>query len=219
MTTSGDAINAYIATTSPMDEGLEAARADAAEFDLSVPDSATGEALKLLASLATGWSRASNEVAQCIAVTPALGVVGLHLFAGMPENGHLSCIDPDTEHQRLAKEAFRGAGYGPRRYRFLPARALDVMERLAPNSYSLIYVEAAPSDVVAIRDLALPLLNPGGVLVFPDTLLDGTIGDNTRTDRMTVAAREADAELLGTSDVTVARLPIGAGATVLHKRG
>lgn len=219
MNTSGDAVNAHIAATTAADEALEAARADAAELDLPMPDAATGEALKLLASLATAWARQDDEVPQCIAVTPASGVVGLHLFSGMPENGHLSCIDPDTEHQRLAKEAFRNAGYGPGRHRFLPARPLDVMERLAPNSYSLIYVEASPADYVAIRDLAFPLLTDGGILVFPDALLDGTVGDDTRTDRTTVAAREADLDLLATENATVARLPFGAGATVLHKIG
>lgn len=214
---STEAILAHVAATAADDEALAAARADAAELGLAVPDPATGELLALLASLAAGaGDGADGRGPQAVVVSPAAGVVGLQLLAGLPEQAHLSCIDPDTEHQRLARAALAGTAG---RHRFLPARPLDVMGRLAAGAYDLVYVDADPAELLAVREAAWPLLRPGGVLFLAGSLLDGTVGDATRHDRATVAAREADAELRGAADAVVARIPAGPGATVLRKLG
>ena len=93
-----------------------------------------------------------------LAITPAdtvqlaliggvtLAVLGLYVLAGMPDNGILTCIDPEAEHQRSAKEAFREAGYAPSRGRFLPSRPLEVMGRLANDAYQVIYADVAALD-------------------------------------------------------------------------
>ena len=62
------------------------------------------------------------------------------------------------------------------------------------------------------------LLSDGGVLIFAGVLLDGTIADESRRDRDTVAAREAEKHLLEREDAQVTRLPIGAGAVALIKK-
>ncbi|MBV7295061.1 O-methyltransferase [Corynebacterium sp. TAE3-ERU12] len=210
-----EAIRAHISATTADDEALAAARDAAAELSLPVPSPADGEALQLIAALATSSTGGGGN---CVVAAPAAGVIGIHLLAGMAENGHISCIDPDTEHQRLAKEAINGYRTGSAKHRFLPARPTDVMGRLATDSYDLIYAEVAPADLMTVRDLAWPLLRKGGVLVLGGSLLDGTIADDSRHDRVTTAARDADAELRATSGALVARMDICGGATVLHKR-
>src|SRR5699024_4278664 len=109
----------------------------------------------------------------------------------LPTSASLTAIDPEVEHQRQAKISFREAGYPASRVRFLPSRPLDVMGRLADNSYQLVYGEVSPLDLTAFVQTAWPLLVPGGVLVLPDVLLDGTLADESRRDRQTVAARDA----------------------------
>ena len=56
------------------------------------------------------------------------------------------------------------------------------------------------------------------MLIFAGVLLDGTIADESRRDRDTNAAREAEKHLLEREDALVARLPIGSGAIALIKK-
>ncbi|MDN8642826.1 O-methyltransferase, partial [Corynebacterium kefirresidentii] len=112
--TAYEALRSYIETTSEASPALSGARDHAAEYGLPVPDESTGQLLTTLTAASTG----STERPQAVAITPAANVAGLYVLAGMPDNGILTCIDPDAEHQRSAKTAFRDAGYAPSRGRF-----------------------------------------------------------------------------------------------------
>ncbi|NLZ57329.1 MAG: O-methyltransferase [Corynebacterium sp.] len=203
----------YVESTTEIDPALATAREDAAEFGLPVPDEVTGQLITTLAATTNGEGSTG-----AIAITPAAGLVGLYILRGLADGTILTCIDPETEHQRHAKATFREAGYSPSRVRFLPSRPLDVMGRLASNSYQLVFGQVSPMDLRAFFDAAWPLLRPGGVLVIADALLDGTVSDETRRDRDTVAAREADEYVRSLDDAHVARLPLGAGLTLVTKK-
>ena len=110
------------------------------------------------------------------------------------------------------------AGIRPNRQRFLPSQPLEVMDRLAADSYDLVYLDVAPAILRAAQEKAWPLLRSGGALVLTGALLDGTVADSSRTDRDTVAAREADEYMLQLDDAYVMRLPLAAGTTVLVKK-
>lgn len=211
--TAFDALSTYIETTTPADDAVDAARRDAEEFGLAVPDEATGQLLTTLAA-----ATSADESTGAIAVTPAASVVGLYLLRGLPGSASLTSIDPEVEHQRQAKRSFREAGHPSARIRFLPSRPLDVMGRLADRSYQLVYGDVSPLDLSAFVRTAWPLLIPGGVLVLPDVLLDGTLADESRRDRLTVAAREAQDYVASLEDALVTRLPLGAGMMLVTRR-
>ena len=203
----------YVESTTEIDPALATAREDAAEFGLPVPDEVTGQLITTLAAATNGEGSTG-----AIAITPAAGLVGLYILRGLANGTTLTCIDPETEHQRHAKSIFREAGYSPSRVRFLPSRPLDVMGRLAFDSYQLVFGQVSPMDLRAFIDAAWPLLRPGGVLMLADALLDGTVSDETRRDRDTVAAREADEYVRSFDGAHVARLPLGAGLTLVTKK-
>lgn len=211
--TAFDALSSYIESTTPADEVIDAARHDAGEFGLSVPDEATGQLLTALSA-----ATASPASTGAIAVTPAVSVVGLYLLRGLSDAATLTAIDPEIEHQRQAKQSFRAAGHPTGKVRFLPSRPLDVMGRLASGSYQLVYGEVSPLDLTAFITTAWPLLVPGGVLVLPDVLLDGTLADESRRDRLTVAAREAQEKLDTLEDALISRLPLGAGLVLATRK-
>ncbi|WP_238596936.1 O-methyltransferase [Corynebacterium heidelbergense] len=131
--------------------------------------------------------------------------------------GHLTCIEPEVQHQQLAKAAFGEAGVPNNCYRFLPSAPLDVVGRLASDSYDLAVAECDVRDLAALCAATLPALRPGGTLVLLDSLMDGAIADEDDRDRMVVAAREADAAIAEMGNVVVTRLPLGAGATIITK--
>lgn len=189
-------------------EALAAARADAEEYGLATPGEALGGLLSTLAASGTGGA---------VAITPAAGVVGLHILAGLPEKSTVTCIDPEADHQARAKSSFREAGFGPSRARFLPSRPLDVLGRLAASTYHLVVADVDPVDLPAVVEAAWPLLTPGGTLVLVGSLLDGTLIDDSRTDRPTLAAREADALVDALDGAVVTRLPLDSGVTLVTR--
>ena len=207
-------LNAYISsaaghsTQADLQAALDTARADASEYGLSSPGVALGSLLGTLAAVGEGGA---------VAMTPAAGVVGLHILAGLPEKSNLTCIDPEADHQARAKATFRDAGFGPSRTRFLPSRPLDVLGRLATESYHLVVADVEPVDLPAVVEAAWPLLTPGGTLVLLGSLLDGTLVDASRTDRNTTAAREADALIDTLDGALVTRLPLDAGVTLITR--
>ena len=91
------------------------------------------------------------------------------------------------------------------------------MGRLAQDSYDIAIADTPEEDLLRIVEATLPALRPGGVLVLLDSLLDGLIADSSRTDRQTVAAREADSAIREMPGVTCSRLPLGAGLTLITK--
>ena len=147
--TAFDALRSYITDTTVIDNALAAAQQDAEEFGLAAPDAAAGSLLSALAA-----SYIDEAGVGAIAVTPAAGVVGLYLLRGLGLTGTLTCIDPETEHQRQARTNFMAAGYKPNQFRFLPSRPLEVMSRLAADSYHVVYGDIRPSDYRAFIDAA-----------------------------------------------------------------
>lgn len=213
--TAYDAVTQHVNETTPVADAIAGATESAREFGIAVPDVMTGTLLTSLMQLAA--ARRTTSPAAVIA-SPAAAVVGLHLLAALDDGGVLTCIDPEIEHQSLAKKAFRDAGIRTNRQRFLPSHPREVLGRLAPGAYDLVYLDVAPSDLVSVQDQAWPLLRPGGVLIMAGALLDGTIEDPSRTDRDTQAAREADQHFLALEDATLLRLPLAAGMSVLIKK-
>ncbi|MDY6049554.1 MAG: class I SAM-dependent methyltransferase [Corynebacterium sp.] len=200
----------FILSAAPADPARDRARADAEEFGLTTPDEATGELITLLASLV-----ATEANAAAIAVTPAAGLVGLYLFRGLGDQGHVTCIDPESEHQAQARAVFHTAGFS--KFRFLPSRPLDVMERLADESYRMIVGDVDPAELPAFLDASWPLLQTGGLVVLLNSLPFVVASDDTDNTPLH-AAQAADSALAERTDAAVVRLPLGAaGMTIIRK--
>jgi predicted O-methyltransferase YrrM len=223
-----DAVRAYVDATAVVDDPLAEARTAADEYGLLTPDAMTGELLTFLAARAAASSAAgtsgtaAGEQPTAVVMSPAAGVTGLYLFAGFGESGgrnrgHVTCIDPEAAHQHLARQAFAAADIRPSAFRFLPSSPLEGVTRLAVDSYDIVVSDCPVELVAATVDAALPALRPGGVLILLDSLLDGTAADPARTDRETTAVRDTQQQLRDRTDLAVARLPLGAGATLVTK--
>ena len=116
---------------------------------------------------------------------------GLWLLSGMREDGVLTTIDIEPEHQRLAKQAFSEGGVGPSRSRLITGRAQDVLTRLADESYDLVFIDAEPADQADFVLEGIRLLRPGGVIVVHRAALGGRAGDPAANDAEVVSVREA----------------------------
>ena len=117
---------------------VAAARERAVDIGAGAVTPAVGALLSVLAKL-TG-AKAVVEVGT------GAGVSGLWLLSGMRDDGVLTTIDVEPEHQRIAKQAFTEAGIGPARTRLISGRAQEVLTRLADESYDLVFIDADPAD-------------------------------------------------------------------------
>jgi predicted O-methyltransferase YrrM len=187
----------------PEDAALSAARSRAAEVGVPCVDPVTGSLLRLLA--ATGAAKAVVELGT------GAGVSALWLLRGMAPDGVLTTVDPETEHQRLAKQSLNEAGYGSGRVRLIAGEALNVLPRLSDGAYDLVFCDAARSENLDYLAAALRLLRPGGLVVFAGALAGGRVADPAARDAEAVSLRELTKAVREQERLTPALLPVGPG--------
>jgi predicted O-methyltransferase YrrM len=185
------------------DAVLAAARDRAAEIGVGAITPAVGALLSLLAKLSGGKA--------VVEVGTGAGVSGLWLLSGMGEDGVLTTIDIEPEHQRTAKQTFADAGIGPSRTRFIGGRAEEVLTRLADESYDLVFIDADPVDQPGYVPEAVRLLRPGGVVVVHGAALGGRAGDPAAHDAEVAAVRDAARLIAEDERLTPAVIPLGDG--------
>jgi predicted O-methyltransferase YrrM len=132
----------------------------------------------------------------------------------MRDDGVLTTIDIEPEHQRLAKQAFTEAGVGPSRTRLIAGRAQDVLTRLADASYDLVFLDTGPGDQPEFVVEGVRLLRPGGVIVVHRASLGGRAGDPSVNDSDVAAVREATRIIAEDDRLTPVLIPLGDGLLV-----
>ncbi|TRW79315.1 O-methyltransferase [Mycolicibacterium sp. 018/SC-01/001] len=182
---------------------VAAARERAVDIGAGAITPAVGALLCVLAKL--------TRAKAVVEVGTGAGVSGLWLLSGMRDDGVLTTIDVEPEHQRIAKQAFTEAGVGPGRTRLISGRAQEVLTRLADESYDLVFIDAAPGDQPQFVVEGVRLLRPGGVIVLHRAALGGRAGDATAKDAEVSAVREAARLIAEDERLTPVLIPLGDG--------
>lgn len=173
-------------------------------------DSGAGAVTPAVGALLSVLARLAGAKA-VVEVGTGAGVSGLWLLSGMRQDGVLTTIDVEPEHQRLAKQAFSEAGIGPSRTRLIGGRAQEVLTRLADESYDLVFIDAEPLDQPTFVAEGVRLLRPGGAIVVHRAALGGRAGDAGATERDVAAVREAARLIAEDERLTPVLIPLGDG--------
>ncbi|MDX1875412.1 O-methyltransferase [Mycolicibacterium sp. 120266] len=209
MTSTDDAAQRAMAIVSHAEGSITEDDVTAAARERAV-DSGAGAVTPAVGALLSVLARLTGAKA-VVEVGTGAGVSGLWLLAGMREDGVLTTIDIEPEHQRLAKQAFVEAGVGPSRTRLIAGRAQEVLTRLADESYDLVFIDAAPTDQPAYVAEAVRLLRPGGAVVVHRAALGGRAGDASASDPEVSAVREAARLIAEDERFTPVLVPLGDG--------
>ncbi|MCV7229879.1 O-methyltransferase [Mycolicibacterium komossense] len=185
------------------DSVLAAARERADDIGAGAVTPAVGALLSMLARLSGGKA--------VVEVGTGAGVSGLWLLSGMREDGVLTTIDIEPEHQRIAKQGFVQGGIGPSRTRLISGRAQEVLTRLADESYDLVFIDAEPADQPDFVIEGIRLLRPGGVIVVHRAALGGRAGDPAAQDAEVAAVREAARLIAEDERFSPVLVPLGDG--------
>lgn len=161
---------------------------------------------------------ATLQARAVVEIGTGAGVSGLYLLRAMADDGVLTSIDLEVEHQRAAREAFTEEGVKPTRTRLIGGRALDVLPRLTDGAYDLVLVDADKESTPEYVEQALRLLRPGGVLAVDNALWHDRVADPARRDATTTTMRDVGRRLAEDERVLTALLPSGDGLLVGVRR-
>jgi predicted O-methyltransferase YrrM len=195
----------------PTEDDVTTAARDRARELGCVPIGPAGAATLRVLAAATG-ARAVVEVGT------GSGVSGLALLGGMTDDGVLTTVDIEGEHQRAAKEAFGEAGIATTRYRLINGSAAEVLPRLRDGAYDLVFVDADKTAYGVYFEQALRLLRPGGIMAFDNALWHDKVADPTQRDADTTTLRELCKTVRADSRLVCALLPVSDGLLVAAKR-
>jgi predicted O-methyltransferase YrrM len=194
----------------PEDEVLLAGRRRAEEVGCVPVGAGAGAVLRFLAAMLDAHA--------VVEVGTGTGVSGVWTLRGMREDGVLTTVDVEAEHQRLARETFREAGVAPNRVRLITGRALEVLPRLTDGAYDLVLIDGDKQEYTELFTEALRLLRPGGIVVFDNALWHDRVADPAQRDPDTVALREIGRLVRESEEVVPVLLAVGDGLLLARKR-
>lgn len=185
------------------DDALTGARERAAELGCVPISAGNGALLRFVARAITAR--------HVVEIGTGAGVSSLWLLRGMTDDGVLTSIDIELDHQRAARETLTAADVAQGRYRLIAGRALEVLPRLTDGAYDLVLIDADKSEYALYFEQALRLLRPGGVIAIDNALWHDRVADPAQRDAETVALRDLVTMVRAHEGLTPALVPSGDG--------
>ena len=201
-------MNSFAESFAHEDYFMQQARRNGQEISASDPTPAVGKFLKYSVNLLNAKS--------VVEIGTGSGVGGLWLLSGMPADSVLTTIDSEREHSKIAKTIFDEADIAPTRYRIITGKLIEVIGKLADNSYDLIVIRPA-LDLFDMVHESYRLLKSGGLLVIDQALSGGKVADPTQRDPESIARRDAIKVVKEDERWAASLIPIGAGVLVANK--
>jgi predicted O-methyltransferase YrrM len=201
-------MNAFAEGYAHEDYFMQLARKNGVEVGATDPTPAVGNFLKFAVQLTGAKS--------VVEIGTNSGVSGLWVLQGLPNDGVLTTIDAEREHSKIARTVFEEADIPSTKYRIITGNLIDVVGKLADNSYELIITRDA-MDLFEIVQESFRLLKSGGLLIIDQALSNGKVADSTQRDPESIARRDAIKVIKEDARWSSSVIPIGAGTLVAHK--
>jgi caffeoyl-CoA O-methyltransferase len=208
------AVDEYLLTQcTPADDVL---RDLAAETSSTFPDAAGMQISHDEGALLTMLARLTNA-RLIIEVGVFTGYSGICLARGLAPGGRLLACDVSEEWTSVAARYWKRAGLDDRiDLRIAPAA--ETLRALPSDTVvDLAFVDADKVGYSDYYELLVPLVRPGGLLVFDNVLQGGTVFDESDTRPQHVAMRALNARVLADPRVTSVMLPVRDGVTLVQK--
>ncbi len=167
----------YLERLLPANTGLLAEmEAYAAEHRVPIADREVARFIEITAR-AAGARRA-------LEVGMAIGYSVIHMLRGMGEGGEVVTIEPSEEmiarsEEYLGRASLRG------RVRIERGPALEVLPRLAGETFDMVFLDALKEEYAQYLELSLPLLREGGLVIADNLLWGGQVAGEVRSPEQT----------------------------------
>ncbi len=187
---------------------MQLARKNGEEVGAAEPTAAVGNFLKFLTQLTGAKS--------VVEIGTSSGVSGLWVLQGLPSDGVLTTIDAEREHSKIARIVFEEADIPSTRYRIITGNLIDVIGKLADNSYEVVITRDG-MDLFEVVQESHRLLRSGGLLVIDHALSGGKVADSTQRDPESISRRDAIKVIKEDARWSSTVIPIGAGILLANK--
>ena len=201
-------MNAFAENYAHEDYFMQLARKNGEEVGVIDPTPAVGNFLKFATELTGAKS--------VVEIGTNSGVGSLWVLQALANDGVLTTIDAEREHSKIARTVFEEADIPATKYRIITGNLIDVVGKLADNSYELIITRDA-MDLFEIVQESFRLLKSGGLLIIDQALSGGKVADSTQRDPESIARRDAIKVIQEDYRWSSSVIPIGAGVLVAHK--
>jgi len=149
------------------------------------------------------------------------GYSSLSVALALPLGGQIIACDVSEEYTSMARRYWAEAAVASKiDLRLAPAAETLTALIAAGESgrFDLAFIDADKSSYRTYYDLCLTLLRPGGVVAIDNTLWDGKVWDDSKTDADTIAIRELNDFIHTDERVDQLLVPIADGLTLAVKR-
>jgi predicted O-methyltransferase YrrM len=201
-------MSAFAETFVQEDYYMQLARKNGEEIGVQDPSPAVGNFLKFVTQLISAKS--------VIEIGTSSGVGGLWVLQGLANDGVLTTIDAEREHSKIARNIFEEADIAVTKYRIITGNLIDVVGKLADDSYELLITRDA-MDLFEVVQESHRLLKRGGLLVVDQALSGGKVADTTQRDPESISRRDAIKVIKEDARWSSSVIPIGAGILVANK--
>jgi caffeoyl-CoA O-methyltransferase len=140
------------------------------------------------------------------------GFSALAIARGLPDDGELICLDVSDEWTSIGRRYWERAGVAGK----IDLRIGDAHDSAAKldGTFDLAFVDADKDWYIKYFETVLPLVRPNGLMLFDNTLANGTVIDaDGPADR-----KEFNAHVAQDDRVDVVMLGIGDGLTLVRKK-
>jgi predicted O-methyltransferase YrrM len=155
----------------------------------------------------------SIQARRVLEIGMAIGYTVVHLARALPEGGEVVTIELSDE-MIARSEEFLGRASLRERVRIERGAALDVLPRLAGESFDMIFLDAVKQEYAQYLELSLPLLRAGGVVICDNLLWGGQVAGEIRSPDQTAstqALREFNQVFIRHTQLLSVILPVGDG--------
>jgi len=146
------------------------------------------------------------------------GYSALCLAEGLAENGILHSVEADPEMAHKAADFINKSAPGHKIHVHM-GNALEIIPSLGlkPN---MIFVDAGKQEYRSYYEICLPMLVPGGLMLFDNTLWSMKVLDKEErnSDFDTISMHEFNNYLAAQEGIELVLLPLRDGLTLLRKK-
>ena len=200
---------AYAEEHSGQDNLVDRARQLSA--DVGTPSISDGTAAALTTFAAACGARS------IVGIGLRAGLAGAALMRGAAPDAVLTGIDADADCVAATRELLRSLGATASRTRLITGKAAEVLPRLTPQGYDLVYIDADGESTADYVTHGLRLLHRGGTLILHDALDGDRVPKPAVREASTQAMRQVEASLRDDDNLVSALFSTGTGLLVAVK--
>jgi predicted O-methyltransferase YrrM len=191
-------------------EPCRLARERALELQTHVVSPATGATLQFLITLANAQNIVEVGTGTAGAAYWMAGALG--------KSGQITSIDAEGQHYKYAKEILADFEHSTR-VRLINGKPLEVLPRLADETYDAVVISEHSDVLVEIIEEAIRMVSIGGLVILLNALGNQKVGDLTQRDQKTVSLRLAVQDVFKDNRLQCNLLTVGDGILVMRVIG